>query len=262
MWGLARPALALGLLGLAASFGRTHFSILLPGAAATAPDRGVDVVYRWGHPFEHQLFDAPRPQRVLILSPDGKEADVTQTAEKITLPGPKGVTAYRLRFTPQRRGDYTFVLTTPPIWMEAEEEFWQDNVRVVLHVTTQKGWDAATGRGFELVPLTRPYGLEPGMVFQAQARLDGQPQAGAIVEVERYNPVAPKELPPDEQITRRVKTDPNGVATCTLTEAGWWCVTAQREAGQRERDGKMYPLRQRATFWVFVDNRVGRPAAK
>jgi cobalt/nickel transport protein len=258
------PALAVGLVCLTAGLAQGHFSILLPEAASVAPDRAVEILYLWGHPFEHQLFDAPPPERVLVLTPDGKETDITKSAEKITtpVPGGKGVTAYRLRYTPERRGDYIFVLTTPPIWMEAEEEFWQDTVRVVVHLATQKGWDAATGKGFELVPLTRPYGLEPGMVFQAQAQLDGKPWAAAVVEVERYNPAPPKELPPDEQITRRVKTDPNGVATCTLTEAGWWCITAQREAGQRERDGKMYPLRQRASFWVFVDSRGGRPTAK
>ena len=61
------------------------------------------------------------------------------------LPGEgKKVTAYRLRFTPPQRGDFVFVLETPPIWMEEEEEFFQDTVKVVLHVKTQNGWDAPT----------------------------------------------------------------------------------------------------------------------
>ena len=50
--------------------------------------------------------------------------------------------------------------------------------------------------------------------------------ARALVEIERYNAVVPKELPPDEQITRTAKTDPNGIFTCTLTEPGWWCLAA------------------------------------
>jgi len=62
-------------------------------------------------------------------------------------------------------------------------------------------------------------------------------------------------LPPDEQITRAVKTDPTGVATCTLTEPGWWSVTAHRDGGAREHGGKKYPVRQRATLWVFVDEK-------
>src|SRR5690242_4708258 len=82
-----------------------------------------------------------------------------------------------------------------------------------------------------------------------------QPVAGALVEVERYNATAPKELPPDEQVTRAVKTDPNGVATCTLTEAGWWAVTTQYATALREHEGKKYPVKRRATMWVFVDEK-------
>src|SRR5262249_32186824 len=140
----------------------------------------------------------------------------------------KDVTARRCAFTPPERGDYVFVLNTPPIWMEEEQEFFHDTVKVVLHVQAQKGWDAVVGQGFEITPLTRPYGLQPGMVFQAQALLDGKPAPRALVEVERYNATPPKQLPADEHITRTVRTDPNGVATCTLTEAGWWGITAQR----------------------------------
>ena len=137
---------------------------------------------------------------------------------------------------------------------EEEKVFVHDTIKVVYHVQTQNGWDAATGQAFEIVPLTRPYGLQPGVAFQGQALLAGKPLAGAMVEVERYNPTPPKDLPPDEQITRRVKADPNGVFTGTLTDAGWWCLTSERDGGRREHEGKMYPVRQRATFWVFVDD--------
>jgi cobalt/nickel transport protein len=234
---------------------QAHFGILQPQSALAPRDKPVSFLYTWGHPFEHQLFDATRPESVVVLAPDGKRTELGRAVEKTTIATPekKNVTAYRFQFTPGQRGDFTFVLTAAPLWMEAEREFYQDTVKVVLHVLAQRGWDNPVGRGFELVPLTRPYGLQPGMVFQAQALVDGKPLAGAMVEVERYNPAPPKVLPPDEQITRRVKTDPNGVLTCTLTEAGWWCVTAERDGGQRERGGKKYPLRQRTTFWVFVD---------
>jgi elongation factor P hydroxylase len=78
-----------------------------------------------------------------------------------------------------------------------------------------------------------------------------------LVEVERYNPTPPRSLPPDEQRTRTAKTDPNGIVTCTLSEAGWWCVAGQQRRGTGEkRDGKEYPVRQRAIHWVFVDEKV------
>src|SRR5262249_9682350 len=131
--------------------------------------------------------------------------------------------------------------------------YYQDTVKVVLHVQAQKGWDANDHADFEWSPLTRPYGLQPGMVFQSRIQSGTNPAANSLVEFEPYHAAPPKSLPPDEQMTRTAKTDPNGVATCTLTDAGWWCVTAAREGGTKHHDGKDAPVRQRSTLWVHVD---------
>jgi cobalt/nickel transport protein len=252
-----RPALALALAGLVAGPAPAHFNMLLPQAAAARKGEPVTVLYQWGHPFEHQLFDAPPPRSAFVLAPDGKRTDLVPSLEKVTVPGEgKDVTAYRGRFTPGQRGDFALVLETPPIWMPEEEEFFQDTVKAVLHVQAQNGWDAVAGADFELVPLTRPYGLQPGMVFQAQALAGGKALTGSLVEVERYHAAPPKELPPDEQVTHTAKTDPNGVITATLTEPGWWCLTARRDGGTREHEGKAYPVRRRSTLWVFVDEKA------
>lgn len=250
-----RGPFAIAAVLLGAGAGAAHYHMLLPDPTAAARDQPVRVLYQWGHPFEHELFDADPPERVVVLAPDGTRTDATATLEKTTVPaaGGKTVAAYRFPLTPAGRGDYTLVATSPPVWLDDEKVFLRDTVKVVVHARTQNGWDRPAGEGFELVPLTRPYGLEPGTVFQAQALAGGRPLAGAEVEVERYNPTPPKNLPPDEHVTRRVKTDPNGVATCTLADPGWWCVASRRDGGKRDRDGKAYPVRERAIFWVFVD---------
>ncbi|HJT78418.1 MAG TPA: DUF4198 domain-containing protein [Gemmataceae bacterium] len=254
---LTRPALALALVGLLAASARAHFNMLLPDKASARKGEPVTFTYQWGHPFEHELFDAPAPQSLLVIDPHGKSSILTAGLERGAVPAAGGakVTAYRLTFTPEERGDFVLALDAAPIWMEEDQEFLQDSVKVVLHVQAQKGWDNRAGKPFEMAPLTRPYGLEPGMAFQAQVLAEGKPLAGALVEVEHYNPAPPKELPPDEQITRTAKTDANGVVTATLTEPGWWCLTAARDAGTHEHEGKAFPVRQRAIFWVFVDNK-------
>jgi cobalt/nickel transport protein len=240
--------------------------MLHPQAASVKKGEPVTFVYQWGHPFEHQLFDAPRPDGLSALTPDGQQIDLLSTLEKTTIAGGEGknVTAYLFRFTPEVRGDYLFVLKTAPIWMEEEGEFFQDTVKVVLHVQAQKGWDTAAGAAFEIVPLTRPYGLHPGMVFQAQ--VDSRPTESSSVappvtrpvEIEVYHPVTPKELPPDEHVTRTARTDKNGVVTATLTDAGWWCLTAARAGGTRTHEGKDRPVLQRSTLWVFVDEKPAK----
>jgi cobalt/nickel transport protein len=248
------------VVGLLVPAARAHFNMLLPEKAAVKKGEAVTIIYQWGHPFEHQLFDAPAPEKLLVATPEGKRLDLAKTLEKDSASsGDKKVTVYRARLTPEQRGDYLLALQTPPIWMEEDQEFLQDSVTTVLHVQAQNGWDrVAAEQPLQLVPLTRPYGLRPGLVFQVQALAAGKPLPGSLVEIEHCNPTPPKELPPDEQITRTVKTDPNGIATCTLTEPGWWCLTVQRDGGMKERNGKSYPVRQRGTFWVFVDE---KPAA-
>ena len=259
---------------LFAATASAHFNMLLPPTASARKGEALTLTYQWGHPFEHQLFDAPQPQSLIVLAPDGKKTELTDKLEKTTRKtADKEVTAYQHRFTPEQRGDYVFVLQTPPIWMEEDGEFLQDTVKVVLHVQAQHRWDAASREDFEFVPLTRPYGLRPGMVFQAQIRVAVEvravdptraggdyksqnpvkPLAGSLVEVERYNVKPPRKLPPDEHITRTVKTDPNGVATTSLDEPGWWALTVGQVNGTRMRDGKPYRLRRRSTLWVFVD---------
>jgi uncharacterized GH25 family protein len=249
MWRMLRITL-LTVPALAAQAG-AHFTMLLPSAEGAKKGEAITILCQWGHPFEHQLFDAPPPVSLTVRTPAGKKLDLTDTLEKVEVAsGDKKATAYRLQFMPEARGDFVFVLRMPPFWMEEEAEFYEDTAQVVLHVQAQKGWDAVWPE-LAWEPLTRPYGLHPGVAFQARVA----PQPGTRVEVELYNPQPPPELPPDEQITRTAKTDPNGVVTATLPEAGWWCLAASAQAGMRERDGKSYAVRRRSILWVHVAER-------
>jgi cobalt/nickel transport protein len=238
-----------------------HYNMLFPKTASVERGKEVTLTYQWGHPFEHELFDAPKPDSLVVLTPDGKKTELLDKLKKLTVKsGKKDVTAYDLAFRPEEVGDYVFVVHTPPIWMAAEGEYYQDTVKVVLHVQAQKGWDHREDANLEFIPLTRPYGLVGGTVFQAVLRKPdpaGDPGkifvANSVVEVERYNAAPPKELPAEEFITRTVKTDRNGVVTCDLPDAGWWCLTAGRQNGTKDSpDGKKVPLRERSTLWVYV----------
>src|SRR5262245_12743101 len=119
-----RPVLAVVLFGLLARPAWPHFNMLLPDRASARKGESVTFVYQFGHPFERQLFDAPLPKRVVVLAPDGKRTDLTRTLERIKVAGEKQqeVTAYRFRFPPEQRGDYVFLLDTPPIWIEEDRE--------------------------------------------------------------------------------------------------------------------------------------------
>ena len=86
-------------------------------------------------------------------------------------------------------------------------------------------------------------------------------QAGNLHEREsvgRYRVGVVDRIPSIEVVLRPEslvdpKLDANGTLTCTLPDAGWWCITAYRDGGKAKRDGKEYPLQLRTTLWVHVD---------
>jgi cobalt/nickel transport protein len=261
---------AIVALGSATAPGFAHYHILLPEKPSVSRDESVTFTYQFGHPFEHQLFATQKPASVTVLLPEGQAVDLLNKIERVESPGAdrNPIPSFRWKFTPTQRGDHVVVVRNNPVWMADEKVFFLDTVKVVLHVQTQNGWDNAQGTGMELVPLTRPYGLRAGMVFQAL--LYGSADVGSprvslrrtLVEFERYNAEPPKELPPDEHVTRAVKTDNNGVATMTLPDPGWWAVTGVRELGMMERAGRNYPVKSRTTHWVHVDGQVTLTPAK
>ena len=237
-----------------------HYHMLIPDEHSVKAGQDVLVTYQFGHPFEHQLFDCEAPASATIFLPDSKEVDVKAQLKKVEINVEKNkkVVAYRLMFKPEQRGDYVLVFKSPAAKIEGEKEPVYDTVKVIVHVQVQKNWDTHTANAKEqladLVPLTRPYGLRPGMLFravfldisktQSKASL---PVKYAEVEIERYNHEPPKQLPPDEHTTYVARTDEKGVVATTLPEAGWWAITAIRH-----RPNGLH----RCTFWVFVDGSI------
>jgi uncharacterized GH25 family protein len=277
--------LTLLLTLLAGAQASAHFHLLIPERPAAKQGDKVVFTYAFGHPYEHEMFDTEPPAAAVMLTPNGETVELGKGLEKIAITGREGkeVTAFRFSYQPAERGDHVFLFTSPPVWMPEEKHFLEDRTKVVLHVETQNGWDREVAPNkpdpvepadqiSEILPLTRPYGLAPGIAFRVEMsglrvwQYPGRPRQAAnvelpmlraLVEAERYHPSPPKELPPDEQITRAARTDAVGTATVTLTSPGWWCVTAIKKAGRmQERGGEKYPVLQRATLWVHVDEQV------
>src|SRR5262249_50239784 len=134
-----------------------HYNMLIPGKPWANKGEKIAFTYQFGHPFEHELFDAPKPLAVNVILPDGKTQAVNKL-DKVDLKGIDGkkVDAFSFTYELQMRGDHTFILQTPPIWMEESNDFVQDTVKVVLHVQTQKNWDA---------------GLQPDLFDQVKLRI-------------------------------------------------------------------------------------------
>lgn len=236
---------------------RGHFGILVPEPSAVRRGEAVTVRYSTGHPFECQLVNTEPPAKAQVVLPDGRtRVDLKpQPAEVDDVQGGK-VTVQTLTFTPTERGDHRVVVTTPLHFDEHAGGFVQDELQVLVRVQVAQGWDRPLGQTLELLPLTRPYGLKPGFAFKAQARLQGKPLADAEVEIERLNPVPPKDIPEDDAlITQAARTDVNGYVVCTLDEPGWWGLMVTTEDGTKEKDGKAWPIIRRGILWVKVESK-------
>ena len=63
--------LGVTLLALPDSPVAAHFNMLLPEKPSAKRGEAITIVYQWGHPFEHQLFDAALPKKLIVRTPDG-----------------------------------------------------------------------------------------------------------------------------------------------------------------------------------------------
>ncbi len=223
-----RIVLITGFLLCSAPSASAHFNFALPNEWSMELAQANDVQIIWGHPYEGIYFDAPDMTGAGIVKPDGTKSSLSPT--EITVDGNK---AWELSFTPDIRGDYIVYADFETLVVEEEGIAWEDHVKAIVHYKTSEGWDHTTGQIIEIVPLTRPYGLEEGFVFAGRAVYDGSPLADAPIEIEKYYPVgdAPDPLPEEPMITREAKTDAEGIFLFTLDEPGVWVVCVSHTVG-------------------------------
>jgi hypothetical protein len=110
-----------------------------------------------------------------------------------------------------------------------------------------KGWDEQIGLKTEIVPLSKPYGLYAGNVFQGIVKLDGEPVPFCEVEVEYFNEDGKAQAPTDYMITQTIKADANGVFTYGVPKAGWWGFAALNTSEEKIK-GKDVEIG--AVLWV------------
>ncbi len=220
---------------------------------------GIDLFFVSAHPFEQEYTPTNMPEQVIAVKPDGTREDITGnlTRDVFVVDGQENE-VWSLRFTPDTRGDTILAVDSNPE-IGFNNSLHQEYIKLVVHTEESGGWDNRTGQPLEIVPLTRPYGLEEGFVFTGQLLMGDEPVPNAVVQIEEFLERIPNPelLPPEPFITREVKTDPNGVFTHTLPRAAWWIFAVEVEdAGEVVRNGVTYNLNALAAFWLKVDKPV------
>jgi cobalt/nickel transport protein len=241
------------LLILLASPALAHFSIILPSddIVLLADKKIIQLELRHLHPFEdmHLTLNFPEEFGVKIreIHTDLSESLVPDNASESR--------AWKINYTVRTPGDHIFYMVAPPYLIKAEERFLKQSVKVIVNALGKSdGWDKPLNLLSEIVPLTRPYGLFVGNVFQGKVMFNGEPLKNSIVEVEQYNPAQKIKVPTSIHATQYVKTNENGIFTYGFPRAGWWGFNARTKSeDMMDFAGENFPVDLSAVLWIKVD---------
>jgi len=248
---------------------QAHFMVTY--TPETVLEKGKDIEMRivFTHPAEAgHTMDMGGVKEFYVLQKRGdsevKKTDLKGSLKEITWKNPessnKAFAATIARKDIRSMGDYVFCMV-PGYYFEKEEDtYMQQIAKLILNVGGIPGnWNEPAGLPCEILPLTKPYGLWTGNVFQGQVLSQGKPVANAEIEVEymshmpdlKTNSMPKKSsvnYPNDVLVTQTIFTDEKGYFTFGLPKAGWWGFAALGVGPEKEYNGK--ELSQDAVLWV------------
>jgi len=241
----------LALVVLAANPSNAHFGMVIPSDTMVmqADKRTIKLTLSFSHPMEMVGMELEKP-KVFAVSANGKNEDLLGQLKPTTV---MDHAAWTAEYAIKRPGVYMFHMEPQPYWEPAEDCFIVHLTKtVVTAFGDDEGWDAELGLKTEIVPLSKPYGLYAGNVFQGIVKVDGKPLAYADVEVEYYNQDRNVHAPTDYMVTQTVKADGSGVFTYATPISGWWGFAALSTADYTiEHDGKEKDVERGAVIWVY-----------
>ena len=226
-----------------------HFGMIIPSTSmADQKSRDLTVTMSFSHPFDGEGMDLVKPKKMAVFV-HGASTDLLERLQKTSVFGHSAwVADYRVK----RPGVYTFVMQPVPYWEPAEDCFIIHYTKTVVGAFGEEdGWADPLGLKTEIVPLTRPFGLYAGTVFQGRVLLDGKPSPHTDVEIEYYNRDHTAHAPTPYLVTQVVRTDDNGVFTVGIPKAGWWGFAGLNTADYRmKQDGIPKDVELGAVLWV------------
>jgi cobalt/nickel transport protein len=233
-----------------------HFGMIIPSDTMVmqGDNRVVRVSVSFSHPFEGNGMELLKPVRFGVLF-RGKGQNLLPALKETKVFGHK---AWELDYRVKRPGVYTFYMEPKPYWEPAEDKYIVHYTKTTISAFgDEEGWDEPVGLKTEIVPLSRPFGLYAGNVFQGIVLLNGKAAPYTEVEVEYYNKDGRTIAPTDYMVTQVVKADANGVFTYGIPHAGWWGFAALNTASEKmKHDGEDKDVELGAVLWVKFEKWV------
>lgn len=227
-----------------------HYGMIIPSDSMVmqSDSRTINLKLSFSHPFEGIGMELAKP-KVFGVVANGYKQDLLEKLKKTQV---MEHTAWKLDYKVKRPGVYMFYMEPTPYWESAEDVFIIHYTKtVVTSFGDDMGWDEEIGLKTEIVPLSKPFGLYTGNVFQGIVKLDGKPVPYAEVEIEYYNEDGRSEAPTDYMITQTIKADQNGVFIYAAPKAGWWGFAALNTADFKlKQNGEDKDVEIGAVIWV------------
>lgn len=227
-----------------------HFGMLIPSDSMVmqGDNRTISVILSFSHPFEVVGMQLVKPQVFGVMA-NGKKQDLLSDLKETKV---MGNMAWQADYPIKRPGIYMFFMEPQPYWESAEDCFIVHYTKtVVTAFGDDEGWDREIGLKTEIVPLSRPFGLYAGNVFQGIVKMNGKAVPYAKVEIEYYNQDKKAVAPTEYMITQTIKADSNGVFTYAAPRAGWWGFSALNLSDEKMRhEGKDKDVELGAVLWV------------
>lgn len=262
---MLRATAYIALLIAACAPVRAHVQVFVPEVTPLEPGPGaaVELDIRFvGHAIDNgPILPMARPASVGVLV-NGKKHSLDGRLEQAE----SGDSArYIARHTITEPSAHVFYLQPAPYLDRDEGVMITHYTKVAIHscaagLKTEsamgwenwEGWDARIGFPVEIEPLVQPTALWTGSIFRGLVLHDGKPAPFARVEVEYYDKRNEVDLPSNAFMTQILKTDANGVFALVPVRAGWWAMSAIREADApvSAPDGSQVPHEQGGVFWI------------
>jgi len=255
-WRRVCAALCLAsLFTLSSGDGRAHFLELLPSTddVDQTSGREVGLALTFTHPFETgPVMQLLQPVSFGVLVGGTERHDLAPLLTAVRRGEGQGFfAAYRVR----RPGAHIFHVSPQPYWEPGEGKWIVHYTKVVVPAYgSGEGWAAPVGLPVEIRPLTRPFGLWSGNLFQGIVLQNGVPAPFATVEVELHNAPYGLVAPTDFHVTQVITADGDGVFSYAIPHTGWWGFAALLEAAdpRPSPDGAPAPVELGALIWVYA----------
>ncbi|MBW1692953.1 MAG: DUF4198 domain-containing protein [Deltaproteobacteria bacterium] len=227
-----------------------HYGMVIPSDSMVMQkdSKMISLRVSFSHPFERVGMDLTKPKAFGVMA-NGKKLDLLASLKKDRI---MGYRAWKVDYKINRPGVYMFYMEPEPYWESAEDCFIIHYTKtVVTAFGDDEGWDEGIGLKTEIIPLSKPFGLYAGNVFQGMVKLNGKPVPFAKVEIEYYNEDGSSEAPTAYMMTQTIKADPNGVFTYAVPKAGWWGFAALNTSNDTiQHDGEEKDVELGAVIWV------------